>query len=200
MTTVFVYRTPTQENPDPNYSAEDELVIEIPKEVAEEGITLKHMIDDFTVAGEIAKIPIQSDSRNYLVATFQLVEKIQQVRGVKEPVKAAEKPAEGAAAAPATAAPAEVPTVPDFRVNDDQPDEKAKNDQIRNYIRELSADDGKGSGNLLIFNMLLNANFMDYKRAIQYLANYIANTIKGKTPDEIRSIFTIKTGAVEATA
>jgi len=49
-----------------------------------------------------------------------------------------------------------------------------------------------GFDNAVIFELILGANYCDYKELIQATAKNIADKIKGKSPEEIRKTFNIK--------
>ena len=52
------------------------------------------------------------------------------------------------------------------------------------FFRKLSLEE--------MFNLILDVNFLDYKLMLDYCCKYIADIIKGKTPDEIKKIFSIE--------
>jgi len=56
----------------------------------------------------------------------------------------------------------------------------------KNFFNQLFFSNKK-----FLFDFLLAANFLDIQPAVQAAALHIANTISGKTPDEIRSTFLV---------
>ena len=61
--------------------------------------------------------------------------------------------------------------------------EKLVDEWTKNFFSKLKLDD--------IFSLILSSNFMNIKCLIDLCCAYIADTIKGKTPEEIRLIFNI---------
>jgi len=69
---------------------------------------------------------------------------------------------------------------------------KSLSDKDKEAINAWNEAFFKGLGQNDVFDFILGVNFMDYKTGLDAACVYVAGTLKGKTPEEIRQMYNIK--------
>lgn len=70
-------------------------------------------------------------------------------------------------------------------------------DNTENYVTEWDSQFCNVDQEVL-FDMILAANYLDYKDLLETTAQCVANLIKGKTPEQIRELFEIENDFTES--
>ncbi|XP_026432627.1 SKP1-like protein 1B [Papaver somniferum] len=73
------------------------------------------------------------------------------------------------------------------RKHDDNADEKAKDDELKNWDAEFVKVDQS-----TLFDLILASNYLNVKELLDLTCQTVADMIKGKSPKEIRKTFNIK--------
>lgn len=142
----------------------DEQVFEVPREVAEMSITVKHMLDDVDADSDAA-IPLPNVSGKILSKVIEWAKHHH------------ENPESTAAAASADGTDAAATAAKDEKRTDD----------IAPWDKEFCEVDQP-----TLFELILAANYLDIKPLLDLTCKVVANMIKGKSPEEIRKTFNIK--------
>lgn len=151
----------------------DNVIFELPIEVAKKSITLSNMLDDIEVSENEIPLPnVDGKTMNTVVEfikfdTVVLHKKKELTEEEKNQPRDEEKPKEG------------------FQ------------DWEQKFI-DSHFKNGDGSFNQdLLFKTILAANYLDIKQLLDLSCKSVAYQIKGKTPEEIRKTFQIKNDFTE---
>lgn len=152
----------------------DNVVFELPIEVAKKSITLSNMLDDIEVISENA-IPLPNIDGKTMNTVVDFIKLDTVVLHKKKELTEEEK-------------------------NQPRDEEKPKEgfqDWEQTFI-DSHFKNGDGSFNQdPIFKTILAANYLDIKQLLDLTCKVVANQIKGKTPEEIRKTFHIQNDFTE---
>ncbi len=146
----------------------DNVVFELPIEVAKKSITLSNMLDDIEVISENA-IPLPNIDGKTMNTVVDFIKLDTVVLHKKKELTEEEK-----------------------NQRDEEKPKEGFQDWEQTFIDSYFKN-GDGSINQeILFKTILAANYLDIKQLLDLTCKSVANQIKGKTPDEIRSTFQIK--------
>jgi hypothetical protein len=177
-----------------------EISITLP--VAMESVTLRNQIED---AGNVP-IPLENTEAQTIVDVFKYVKEL--IAKGELPVKkeAAAVPVVPTVPTVPTAAPTPAAVPPEAEKTEAKKQSELapwKNEYFSSLMSGAvpAAAEGKTAypvDKKRLFNFILGANYFDIKTALDDVCQFIANMIKGRTPEEIRFTFNIPEGEVTA--
>ena len=156
--------------PDPNFNPELVPKLHISREVAAESKFISDLLSEFP------SVMVDNVNHDDLLSAFTFLNKIVEVLGNLKEGESRMKP------------------VNTTSTDEKTEKEKAEDAQVLSYLKENFPEaDKKKVGT--VFQLLLTVNQLGSTRGVNFLAKYIADMIKGKTPEQIRETF--KTGPAE---
>ena len=152
--------------PDPNFNPELVPKLHISREVAAESKFISDLLSEFP------SVMVDNVTHDDLLSAFTFLNKIVEVLGNLKEGESRMKP------------------VNTTSTDEKTEKEKSEDAQILGFLKERFPESEKqkiGS----VFQLLLTVNQLGSTRGVNFIAKYVADMIRGKTPEQIRETFLI---------